>query len=280
MKRDLTEQERALKNIFRLNYDRKDQARKQAKPAAPKKEHDTNPSSGDHIDPTAPLKGVLAKGDRYPWRGHDYLKKQDGRGVYRNFAHPHLEGIRNEVRQKAEFPGGPEENFNPAFRHRYPYAWRAHHLLPSSAFYYETKDKKPAFTYKQLRLILLSDYNINHGHNIIMLPWSDDSVFIHCLLCHPSNHPDYTLKVMNEMQKVSRELQKVIDSQEPHGSLPEQCFERLKKLEDFFWRFLVVLGKLTVQARAAGRRYTGLGSEHIRYESADGKKQYSYGSLK
>src|SRR6185503_6446963 len=113
------------------------------------------------------------------------------------------EHIRDLVRKTAEFPGGPPENFDPSAKsplggsagQKWPYAWEAHHMLPGSSFYYMMKvngqDRAP-YTYQQMRLILVSDYNINHGHNIINLPDESWAVPVHALIQHPGDHPQYT----------------------------------------------------------------------------------------
>lgn len=152
-------------------------------------------------------------------------------------------------------------------------------MLPGSAFYYMMKDGKPAFTYKQLRLLLMSEYNINHGHNIINLPAEDWAVPVHSLICHPSDHESYTMRVMDEMRKVANDLQKLIDSGKPHGNLPELIFEELRKLENRFWTFVVKLSGKLVEAKVAGVRYVGPGSEHVRYANKDGGTRYEWGSL-
>ncbi|RJS18324.1 hypothetical protein DRW03_24625 [Corallococcus sp. H22C18031201] len=269
-----------LNDIYKRNAKRKDEKRSKAKEEKKKKKKDEAPAPADgHIDPNAPLKGLLAKGDNYARRGYLYLKAQNGRGVYRDFSHAHLEEIRDLVKERAEFPGGPKENFNPTFTQQYPYPWEAHHMLPGSAFYYELKDGKPAFTYKQIRLILVSQYNINHGHNVINLPSEDWAVPVHALICHPSDHAAYTLRIMDEMRKLSAKLQQTIDSIKDHGDLPELMFEELKALEEDSWDFLVELSRAIVAAKVAGVRFTGEGSEHVRYANKDGTTQYDWGSL-
>lgn len=271
---------RRLKAIFERSLSSRKSAREAAVEAQKTRKKKGQPiPPGEHIDPHAPLRGVLAKGDNYARRGYTYLKAHNGRGVYRNFDHPHLEVIRGLVQKLAEFPCGPKKNFNPTYTQQFPYAWEAHHLLPGSAFYYATKDGKPAFTYKQLRLILMSEYNINHGHNIILLPSEDWAVPVHSLIGHPSDHEAYTLRVMDEMRKVSRRLQSELDQVQPHGNLPEVLFEALRELEDDFWDFLVELSKNIVKARVAGVKYTEEGAEHVRYVSQDGSTQWEWGSL-
>ncbi|NOJ79312.1 AHH domain-containing protein [Myxococcus xanthus] len=276
-----TEMARRLNGIYKRNLARKESARaavkEEAKKSKPKKK--AEPAPDGHLDPNAPLNGVLAKGDNYARRGYTYLKAQDGRGVYRNFDHAHLSEVRDMVKERAEFPGGPKENFNPTYTQQHPYAWEAHHMLPGSAFYYMMKDGKPAFTYKQIRLLLMSEYNINHGHNIINLPAEDWAVPVHSLICHPSDHESYTMRVMDEMRKVAKRLQDVIDSGEPHGDLPESAFAALKKLEEQFWNFLVRLSRQVVAAKVAGVRYVGAGAEHVRYANKDGSAHYEWGSL-
>jgi hypothetical protein len=272
-----TELARKLNAIFKNRIRRKVEERQQVKKK--KREDSAAPSPDGHIDPNAPMKGVLAKGDNYARRGYTYLKEKDGRGVYRNFNHLHLDEIRGMVKELAEFPGGPKENFNPSYTQQHPYAWEAHHMLPGSAFYYTMKDGKPAFTYQQLRLIQMSDYNINHGHNLIMLPAEDWAVPVHSLICHPSDHEAYTRRVMVEMRRISGRLQKIIERVQDHGNLPDVCFEQLRELEEDFWEFIVELSRSVVQAKVAGVRYAGLGAEHVRYESRDRAVRYEWGSL-
>ncbi|WP_163782538.1 AHH domain-containing protein [Myxococcus vastator] len=276
-----TELARRLNGIFKRNLARKDAVRTEAKEEAKKSKSKkkVEPAPDGHLDPNAPLNGVLAKGDNYARRGYTYLKAHDGRGVYRHFGHAHLSEIRTMVMERAEFPGGPKENFNPTYTQQYPYAWEAHHMLPGSAFYYMMKDGKPAFTYKQTRLLLMSEYNINHGHNIINLPAEDWAVPVHSLICHPSDHESYTMRVMDEMRKVSKRLQAVIDSGAPHGDLPESAFAALQKLEEQFWIFLVKLSRQIVAAKVGGVRYVGAGAEHVRYANKDGSAHYEWGSL-
>ncbi len=276
-----TELARRLNGIFKRNLARKDAVRAAAREEAKKgkRKKKAAPAPDGHLDPNAPLNGVLTKGDNYARRGYTYLKAQDGRGVYRNFNHAHLSEIRHMVKERAEFPGGPKENFNPTYTQQYPYAWEAHHMLPGSAFYYVMKDGKPAFTYKQIRLLLMSEYNINHGHNIINLPAEDWAVPVHSLICHPSDHEAYTMRVMDEMRKVSKRLQETIESGEPHGDLPETAFEELKDLEEDFWEFLIGLSRAIVMAKVAGVRFSGSGSEHVRYASKDRAVHFEWGSL-
>src|SRR5262245_47536464 len=211
-------------------------------------------AGGPHVDSDEPLKGVLAKGDDYPRRAHDYLKAQDGRGVYRKFDFPHLDEIRDLVKEKAEFPGGPEKNFNPEFKQQFPYEWDAHHILPGETFYSEV-DGKPIFSFKALRLILQTDYNLNHGHNQILLPSADWSCPIHTLLCHPSDHPKYTIDVAKDMQRISSDIQSKIDNAQPHDTLKADIFKDLQTLENKWWKWIVALSRVSVPKACLGIKF-------------------------
>jgi len=244
-------------------------------------------AAGEHVDANAIPKGVLGKVKGYALNGSAYLRSKDGRGVYRNFSHKHLEHIRDLVRQSAEFPGGPPENFDPTAKaptggnagQKWPYAWEAHHMLPGSAFYYVMKvngKEEHAFTFQQLELILLSDYNINHGHNIINLPDEAWSVPVHSLIQHPGDHPRYTQLVMTKLKEISEKLQEKIDQKQPHKLLQADVFNQLKNLEEDFWEYLVDLSRDLVQAIAEGQKFE---HPHVRYSPETGTSTYEWGSL-
>ncbi|MFP2958749.1 AHH domain-containing protein [Myxococcus sp. 1LA] len=279
-----TEMAQRLLGIFERSRDRKYTAAKAAKKKKPKPT-DSAADDADHVDGSAAPRGVLGKDSDYAQNGSDYIASLDGRDVYRVFDHSYLDEIRDLVKQTAEFPGGPPENFNPRAKdkdkkpalQKYPYAWEAHHILPGSAFYYELKDG-PAFTYRQLRLILQSDYNLNHGHNIIMLPDQAWAVPVHALLQHPGDHPNYTQQVMRDMKGIASEIQEKIDENKDHKMLSVDIFERLKELEEDYWDLLVGLSRAVVAAVTAGKEYK---HDLVRY-APQGKKatsRYEWGSL-
>ncbi len=279
-----TELAQRLLAIFERSRDRKYAAAKAAKKKKPKPAASAADDT-DHVDDSAVPRGVLGKDSDYAQNGSDYIASLDGRDVYRVFDHSYLDEIRDLVKQAAEFPGGPPENFNPRAKdkdkkpalQKYPYAWEAHHILPGSAFYYELEDG-PVFTYRQLRLILQSDYNLNHGHNIIMLPDQAWAVPVHALLQHPGDHPIYTQRVMRQMRTIAKKLQKDIDQQKDHKALTTEVFTQLKNLEDDYWDFLVSLSRAVVASITAGKEY-----KHplVRYAPKDkkAKSRYEWGSL-
>ncbi|WP_181791302.1 AHH domain-containing protein [Myxococcus llanfairpwllgwyngyllgogerychwyrndrobwllllantysiliogogogochensis] len=273
-----------LLSIFERSRDRKYAAAKEAKKKKPKPAEESA-DDADHVDSNAPPRGVLGKDSYYAQNGSNYIGSLDGRGVYRVFDHPHLDEIRDMVRETAEFPGGPPENFNPGAKdkekkpalQKYPYAWEAHHILPGSAFYYELEDGT-VFTYQQLRLILQSEYNLNHGHNIIMLPDQAWAVPVHALLQHPGDHPNYTQQVMRQMKVIAKDIQAKIDSKQAHEALLEDIFKQLQQLENRYWILLVKLSRAVVASVTQGKEY-----KHalVRYAPKDlkAKSRYEWGAL-
>lgn len=268
-----TKLSKRLKKIFDQSLERKTEQRKKKQEEQKKKSGDTG-ETGEHFDANAPLKGVLGKGDNYPRRAYTYIKSKDGRGVYRHFDFPHLNEIRDMVRKRAEFPGGSKKNFNPTYTQKYPYDWAAHHLLPGNAYYYEI-DGKPVFTFQQLRLVLQTDYNINHGHNLILLPTQDWACPIHTLICHPSDHENWNIQVMDSLKEISKDLQKKIDEAEPHETLKTDVFDQLKDAEEDAWDYLVELSRIAVPKAVRGERLVN--HELLKYETED--KVYQYPAL-
>jgi len=241
-------------------------------------------AASPHASAKEPLKGVLAKGDNYAQNGHDYLKDDGGRNkAYKDVSHAKLANIKPEKLEHFKFPNSSRsQNFNPGAKYRgkkagqrYPYVWEAHHMLPGSAFYYEL-DGKLCFTAVQRRLILQSEYNINHGHNIMMLPDQAWAVPIHRMIQHPGDHPNYTLRVMKDLRKLAKQIQELIDKGAKHEKVSEKLFEKLRKLEDDYWEFLVTLGRKSVAAVLAG---TVLVDINVRYGTKKNATKFTWGSL-
>ncbi|KFE70575.1 AHH domain-containing protein [Hyalangium minutum] len=236
-----------------------------------------------HASTDDPLKGVLGKGDKYAQRAHDYLLTNGGRNkVYQDLSHHHVKRINRKKLEHFKFPGGPVENFNPSAKYkgkkagqRFPYVWEAHHMLPGSAFYFELNGTL-CFTAAQRQIILKSDYNINHGHNMIDLPDQAWAVPVHRLIQHPGDHPEYTARVMKALSKLSKKLQELADKGAKHEKLKEKVFEQLQDLENQCWEFLIALGRRSVNAVLAGKVLVDV---NVRYETKDGKTKFKWGAL-
>lgn len=256
-----------IKKIYADGLSRKHELRKEKKEEAKRRRDEGQDDGMEHADLNAPLKGVLGKGDNYARRAYNYIKGKDGRGVYKNFNFAHLEEIESMVSKIAIFPGGPKKNFNPTYTQKYPYNWEAHHLLPGSAFYYEI-DGELVFTLKQIRLILQTDYNINHGHNLIFLPSVDWACPVHTLVCHPSDHPNWTMKIMDMLKEISRSLKRQEEKGEPHENIKTNVFEELKDSEEQAWDDLVQLSRVSVPAAWNDVRIV---NDLVKFETKDGK---------
>ena len=275
------------------DIDDKGRERKFVAPAPRKKrkrKKKNKDAKSQHTSKGLPANSVLGKNSVYAQNGSDYLRAEAGRGVYRNFSHKHLGQIRELARKAAEFPEGPPQNFDrrpkdaasqPAGS-KWPYPWEAHHLLPGDAFTLVEAAKgteTPIFTTAQYDLLLRADYDINHGHNIIMLPTDNWAVPIHVLLQHPSDHPDYTQAVITKLKEIAKTLQELIDQKKPHEELEAAIFQDLKGLEDDFWRYIVRLSKAVVNAVVEGQEFVNEEKFTVRFSKKDGETAYKWGAL-
>lgn len=171
-----------------------------------------------------------------------------------------------------------------------PYNWEAHHLIPGEAFTVmeATKGKKEEiFTPTQYQLLLMSDYDINHGHNIIALPSNAMDFFqpVHNLIQHPSNHQEYTSRVIKEMKLIKRSLKEAEEELgEDHPKISVAIANSLRdkgQTEDKLWKLLVKLGEAIVTEKVT-KIDANLSDEDrnlVKYEAATTGTQYEYGAL-
>jgi hypothetical protein len=175
---------------------------------------------------------------KYPENFNPGAKVAMGARVVATFDKTRLSNIaKRDAKRKKTGSKAPD----PANQY-FPYAWEAHHMLPGSAFYYEDAQGH-CFEPWQIQLILRSDYNINHGHNIIFLPDESWAVPIHRMIQHPGDHPVYTQEVMKNLRRIAQDLEGMRDKKAKHPELKAAMFERLKNLEDEQWTMLVSLGR-------------------------------------
>ena len=261
-------------------------AKEKFAPSAPPPDLESGAKEKDqkapHADGSLPSVAVLAKGYRYAERGSVYLRAQNGRGVYQQVDEEYVKEEFGELNARFPDPGAPQ-NFDPGARHlttgvkakqRYPYTWEAHHLLPGSAFYYEN-EAGPAFTQQQYEILLATDYNINNGHNIIMLPKQAPAVPVHKLIQHPSDHPEYTQLVMTDLQVLSENLQALVDQTSGHEAVKASLEADLNRLEQKYWKYVVGLGRKSIRLVSAGEQ---LQEASVRYRAKSGTI-YSWGAL-
>jgi len=234
--------------------------------AREKAKNEDNDDTGDHANKNSKYYAILWKSSIYAKRGSEFIKGDSGRNVvYTSFKHTHKafsEGATNMLKRNAKFPGGLKVNFdkNASFKREgktinanqnYPYVWEAHHIIPLSAFTLEIKPGKPLFEGVHRELLLMSNYDLNHGHNIIHLPASRAlwAVPVHSLLQHPSDHRQYTLKVQKYMEKIVKALDEYIDEEKPHAAIIVDIMDMLKGIEDSLWDLIVDESDKAVEKR-------------------------------
>jgi len=227
-----------------------------AAPPSQKKKNKQSGAAKPHITTAEESCAVLAKGGSYAKAGADFIEANNGRGVYNVFTHllgiSWLdEGEAAKIETASRFPGGIKENFNkPEAGQKRPYAWEAHHLVPGSAFYLEMDPGGPVFTQNQYEILLRSDYNINNGHNIIMLPDGSmpSAVIVHALPLHPSDHRGYTKLVMQCMKNISDRISQLEAQEKKHAEIAVSFAKELDNLEEDLWEFVVSSGRWGVKA--------------------------------
>jgi hypothetical protein len=223
-----------------------------------KKKQEEPPPKSPHANPQVPYRAILSKGTNYRRNATEYLKEENpGRGrIYNTFTHLGPEKFRNDVQRLAGL-NSPTSNFNPELSGTSrPYNWRAHHLISGEAFYTKNADGELAFKEDNFPLVLQCQYDIDHGHNLILLPYDDWAPPIHCLIQHPNQHDDYSMDVIGGLKEVDTDIDALRGRNAEHDAIVANIFENLKVLEDILWDDLVAISKKLVEAAAKGRRYT------------------------
>ncbi|WP_163995438.1 AHH domain-containing protein [Pyxidicoccus caerfyrddinensis] len=229
-----------------------------------------------HMDKQQPVTSMLATGDYYQYRGPRFVFQTAARkkiysdygrslfntlGVFNGQSYkgckPPLYVWADETRWKqvATFPEAGDKFPGDAgvfyylsdVGQRRPYPWQAHHLLPESTF----TEENSKFTEEQMQVLDRSFYNINNGHNIMMLPSDDRYVPVHGLIAHSSSHPNYTFRVKLRMERLSTELEGVFKKArkaKEHLSMFKAVLKSLYQLEDEFWDFVIALSAASIAA--------------------------------
>jgi hypothetical protein len=107
-------------------------------------------------------------------------------------------------------PGAPSNTWYLDFADNYrcayhPFNHDYHHMLPWSALY-------GTFTTPELEIIQSSEYNINAGVNLIILPMTEEYAAALELPRHPHDHPFYTADV----KKLINGVKKALTNATPH----------------------------------------------------------------
>ncbi len=236
-------------------------------------------SDSFHMDASQPENSKLTSGDYYQYRGPRFISQDEPRmKIYNNFERSlfsrmsviyyynprsHRKGepplyvtaSREKWQQVAMFPeaGGkfPGELGNFYYLcpqgQRFPYPWQAHHLLPQSVFF----EENAPFTDEQMMVLKRSFYNINNGHNIIMLPADPKYSAVHRLMVHFSDHPAYTGRIQTRMDRIAMELDKVFKKarrEKDHLAPFKAILKALHQAEDEFWSLLILMSNAAAVA--------------------------------
>jgi len=257
--------QKSLKDHLKLHTEKWSAAQNKKKEAAKK---DTQNKDDKHTPFSGKVSAVLWKNSAYRKNTYAGIGMDEGRykdftvdGEFVDDAYAHLPGHADIFKTYFGF-GDLDGNFNTEAQYdgilagcSMPYRWNAHHMIPGSAFYKQMKDDdgvKSVFTDDQYTLLLMSDYDVNNGHNMIPLPDYGMDFFqpVHKMLLHPSDHKKYTQQVQDKMKKVSKRLEDIESkADEPHPDVSVKIAERLNKIEKELWKFLVQLGKKSVTAK-------------------------------
>jgi hypothetical protein len=238
-----------------------------------RQQEDGEQQAAPHVDPQSPNRAILAKGSSYARNGAAYVRATRPT-EYSAFPHLGPTDFQADVQSRASI--AQPSNFNPTLTGQsQPYPWRAHHLIPGEAFYTEDADGETVFEEDNFRVLLQAPYDIDHGHNLILLPALAWAVPVHALMQHPNNHNNYTLTVMQRMKRIDEQLSTLRGKVRKHEALVAKVFENLKKLESALWDALLEESRAAVRGAAKGQRYEG---PWCRWKTQEGR-EYVWPSL-
>jgi len=147
--------------------------------------------------------------------------------------------------------------------------------------------KEEIFSDLHYQLLLMSDYDINHGHNIIALPANGMDFFqpIHNLIQHPSNHANYTSRVIKEMKKLKKQLKKFEkNTKEDHPKISVLIAQTLRgkdRVEDLLWELLIKIGESIITGKV-NKTKADLDKDDmdlVKYKAKSTGTNYKYGAL-
>jgi hypothetical protein len=112
-------------------------------------------------------------------------------------------GAKKKVMRTPRLPRGPKtswdfvgknfKNANKPFVHMY------HHMVPWEVM-------SETFKLPELKLFQVSEYNINEGINLIILPCYPQIGIIIGMYTHPNDHPKYTLDLITTLTRIKNQL--------------------------------------------------------------------------
>ncbi|PTL84215.1 AHH domain-containing protein [Vitiosangium sp. GDMCC 1.1324] len=212
--------------------------------------------AGTHVNSQAQYRAILAKGSSYASNGATYIRSNRPL-EYSTFSHLGPSSFQVDVTSRASI--AQASNFNPTLSGQsQPYPWRAHHMIPGEAFYTEDSNGQPIFDKQEnFDILRQTPYDIDHGHNMILLPSVPWAVPVHALMQHPNNHNGYTLEVMDRLKLIDSDIDTLRGQGKPHEAIVADVFEALKRLESDLWDDLLEESRAAVRGAAEGQRHDG-----------------------
>jgi hypothetical protein len=257
--------------VMKRNEARKQQAKdtKQSR-----KKDDSQEEAAPHVNPQSPNRAILAKGSSYARNGAAYIRGTRP-AEYSTFPHLGPAPFQADVQSRASITQAI--NFNPSLTGQsQPYPWQAHHLIPGEAFYTEDSTGQPVFDRTDnFDILLQTPYDIDHGHNMILLPYVAWAVPVHALMQHPNNHNGYTTEVLQRLKRIDSRIDILRGQGKKHEALVANVFEDLKKLETKLWKDLLEESRAAVRGAATGELYSG---SWCRWKTQEGR-EYVWPSL-
>ena len=127
-----------------------------------------------------------------------------------------------------------------------PYLNQAHHILPCEVFY----DKK--WTAKHLKIVLMSEYDINNPKNIVMLPQCYGKTYCcdyHNLPDHSKGHQTYNDRVVDECDPIYDLVEEALEEKDcqKRKDIRKQIYDKLKQIETNNFNFLASLGATSMR---------------------------------
>lgn len=270
----------------------------------PKPKADPNDTNDNHASTNMTPNAILSKhGVTYAKNFGEYIRTDVARAKVYNTISPNLVYLYGTNPTLMSFfqsyfkLGSADCNFNPSAHHgkskarktanqTIPYGWQAHHLIPGEAFKLMKNNRggtEEVFSDKQYSLLLISKYDINHGHNLIALPGGGMDFFqpVHNLILHPSNHSSYTSRVLSDMREVSTDLKEMEKKlKDDHPKVTVAILQTLIALEDTLWDLVIKLGEASVTKGVQGKKHDLKGDEvMIKNNASTTSTTYKYGAL-
>jgi A nuclease family of the HNH/ENDO VII superfamily with conserved AHH len=165
--------------------------------------------------------------------GKSYSEKAHGKGVRRKTADP------RDKRDAWFLSTG--NNFQKGYK---PYNHDSHHMVPCEAL-------AECFDPSERLLLMQAKYNVNLGGNVIILPKKEKIGQALKLPIHYSNHSQYSIFVMTQLQNIRFEITEAKNKHEVTKNNKDKVRDAIVTLEPDLWALLVRLGAAAALANTA-----------------------------